>query len=166
MTTKTLYHATNSDYDEFDLAYTSSQMGIHLGTIDQANDVVQSHLNNEEENIFFLKVECSFKNTIRLEDFGGWQSFQLVLSINEITGSKLNTSASSHSIRNHLIRLGYDSVVYSNDFEGEGDSYISLIPQKQTKIISKKLVEDIVDPLDFLINKTKNTQCISHKNNF
>jgi hypothetical protein len=159
---KILYHATGSDYEQFDLAYTSSQMGIHLGSKEQAANVINSILNNNEDedndkDIFLLTVECEFKNAIRLEDFGGWQGFQLVLKINEMLDIKLSTSASDRQIRSKLIELGYDSVVYSNDFEGEGDSYISLIPNKQTKILKKEKIPKVDDIEEYLLYKTKGT---------
>lgn len=154
----TLYHATNADYENFDLNYTTSEIGIHLGTLEQANNVADKFIKSDKkEKIFILKVECDFKNPLRLEDFGNWESFQMILQINQRTNLKLKTNLTDKQVRKALIKIGYDSIVYENDFEGEGDSYISLIPQKQTKIVLKKEIHKQISASEFINQKKSAT---------
>lgn len=150
-----LYHATPKDYDKFDINFTRGQLGIHVGSLSQASDLAERFTNEGEENVYMLEVECEFKNPLRLEDFGGWESFQLVLDLNNKLGMKMSTSASDIQIRNELLKRGFDSVVYRNDFEGNGDedSYISLNPNKQMNIVKKVPVPKAEKSIESFLSK-------------
>jgi hypothetical protein len=134
MNIKKQHHATSSTFDNFDVKYSDDSLGIHFGSINQALELSKKFLEEERGTILIYEAELLFKNTLRLEDFGVWKGFQLVLKINELTGSNLNTDLDSHQIRRKLIKMGYDSIVYENDFEGGLDSYISLKPKEQIKV--------------------------------
>ena len=149
------YHCTNKNYESFDLAYTTSQLGIHVGNFAQAKNIADSHLSNGDTETYILTIEYNFKNTLRMPDCGSWQGGFAVNAFKEATGLDIYISAGDSEIRRILLDAGYDSIIYENDFEGQGNSYISLNPNEQLKIVDKITIneDNINSPFLFLKEK-------------
>lgn len=138
-----LYHATDKQFNAFDSRYASGQMGIHLGTLPQAMKVY-AELLADGKKPRVLEVEVRIENPLRLEDQGGWQGYEVTQMVYEALGKKfIGQNLNSDRLRNLIAQAGYDSVVYKNEFEGSGDSYI-VFDDKQInilRVLNKKEIE-------------------------
>ncbi len=110
------FHSTQKKFDSFSNAFTRGQLGVHLGTRDQA----EWRLGDEPG--YLLRVSANVSNLIRLRDMGGWygKGFVEQLNNNPLTKNlKWHGSMGDNSIRAQLRSLGYDGVIYLNNHEGE-----------------------------------------------
>ena len=119
----TVYHGTTSDFSNFSSSYTRSQMGIHFGTLSQAKAVVKEAYENAEP-FRIIEAKINISNPLLLNDLGSWYGENVVKMVNKKIGTNLHPSSSDDTIRNAIKKKGYDSVVYENQFEGDGLSYI------------------------------------------
>lgn len=143
---RVLYHATSATFSAFSHSYTVGQMGFHLGTSTQAK-TISSHIRGERKRSRMLKVYASIQNPIRLEDQGGWHGYEVQAMVNEVAGLKLLGSGKDSTIRQALIKNGYDGVVYKNKFEGTGDSFIAFYPH-QIKLVDNTSFDSNSEDLD------------------
>lgn len=120
---KIVYHGSNAKFTRFDLSYTTGQLGFHVGTKEQAENI-RTNVN------YVYALYASIKNPIRLDDLGSWYGEHVVMMVNKAANLNLHLSASDRTIREALKRKGYDGVVYENRFEGDGDSYIAFEPDQ------------------------------------
>jgi len=96
------------------------QMGVHVGTTKaQAKHPVAYEL--------FAKVN----NPLRLKDVTKWDAERILpqLDLTEEEMARVNSVSKKGGFRERVIQAilkkrGYDAIVYANEFEGEGDSYI------------------------------------------
>jgi len=129
------YHATdNEGFTEFDMH--RSDLGAHVGTLEQA----QKRMSTKGGTGSIMKFWVNIRNPIRLKDEGSFNanaisgqllrrgiiSKELATEIN-LAGYKGDRKY-NEIVRNKLISLGYDGVVYKNENEGSGDSYIIIDP--------------------------------------
>ena len=134
------YHGTPKAFAAFSTAFTSGQLGIHLGTRDQA----EWRLGDDRG--YILRVHTNVSNLIRLADEGSWygRAFVEQLRLNPLTtGLKLHDSMSDRAIRQLLQQNGYDGVIYLNKHEGDepADSII-VFDAHQLQIVSTEPVND------------------------
>lgn len=121
------YHASPDQFDEFDM----SKEGAHFGTYEQAANVRKPGL--REPRAYVLSI----KNPLRLHDIGVWNKFNnlhTVLSTgNHITDEQADAIWAAwqksdaegwQALKQALEQNGYDSIVYQNEQEGPGDSYL------------------------------------------
>jgi len=121
---KVVYHGSDADFNTFDRAKTSGQMGFHLGSEDQA----KAFSDNPKA------YHVSIKNPLRLPDLGGWQGQHAADAVGEALGKKVHTT-SDRGLRALIEQAGYDGVVYENRHEESGDnppqdSYIAFHPSQ------------------------------------
>lgn len=138
-----LYHGTDKEFD----APTISGIGVHFGTKQQAEFMAKYRASFVGGGNGVVKAyEVDVKNPIRMHDTGFTDS-DLIMSINPPDALKSLppdererlSNGTPEDIKNKLIELGYDSIVYSNTTEeGAGDSYIvfrseqiELVPVKE-----------------------------------
>lgn len=135
----TLYHGTDKEF------YTPkiSGMGAHFGTKQQAEFMAKYRESIEGGGKGVVKAyEVVINNPIRMHDTGFTDS-DLIMCVNPPSALKLLpfdereklSNGTSEDIKNKLIELGYDGVVYSNTTkEGAGDSYIAFQPEQITPV--------------------------------
>lgn len=149
-----LYHVTSSDFDEFDLAFTKGQLGLHVGTIDQIGDIACGLLDDGEDvYVFELDLNTSDDSKIiRLTDQGAWDSLSAVSSASKMLGVDMKLSGGEKAIKSALKSKGVSLVRYQNAFEGNGtnDSFVVLdtgmIEAKQRcRINSEAELEEFVE---------------------
>lgn len=110
-------------FSVFNLPDESLEFGVHLGTKQQAS---------MRGSPFRFYVDI--KNPIRLQDAGRW-AYNRVLrdamkaGVN-ISESEISETESNQAARDLLIRKGVDGIVYKNEAEGRGDSYIVFKPSQ------------------------------------
>lgn len=121
------YHASPNKFKKFDL----SKEGAHFGSREQASNVRKHGL--KEPVAYDLEV----KNPLRLHDIGVWNNFNnlhSVLSVGDhITPEQADAAWAAwlrsdqegwEALKAALEQNGYDSIVYQNEQEGPGDSYL------------------------------------------
>lgn len=126
--TPVVYHASPDKFRNFD----TSKEGAHFGTYEQASNVRKHGL--RKPKAFVLDI----KNPLRLTDIGVWNRFNnfhyaLVMGDHitpeqaESTWQAWQTSDDKgwEAIKIALLANGYDGIVYQNEQEGPGDSYIA-----------------------------------------
>ena len=114
-------------FDRFQLPSGSIELGAHFGTEVQAG--IFGHV-----FAFYLSI----KNPVRLPDLGTWGYQSVIRELRrrgiEITGSEydhvFNAFDNNGALRELLMSKGIDGVVYSNEAEGRGDSYIAFCPDQ------------------------------------
>ena len=148
--TISLYHGTGSDL--YDLsAFVGGDLGLHLGTLEQAGARNPSTV---------IQVEVRMNNPLRMRDVLHWGSDAIdeLLAMGTITEAEYKDLLDSYwgnnyeldeSLPSNLAKIketyqrteavrvlleskGYDGIVYANEVEGEGDSYIVFRPEQIT----------------------------------
>lgn len=132
---KVMYHRTDVDFDTFDPSF--GDLGSHFGTSEQTNNLRDGWFAIGERT---LAVYLSIKNPLRLYDDGHFSSEYVAPQLAEkgmidaatsqrivdMSNGSLNRSAAEEEIRSIITQAGYDGVVYENETEGVGDSWIAL----------------------------------------
>ena len=133
-TPKKMYHGTNAVFNEF---YPLS----HFGTAYQATARIK-----DSDNASIIPVYLCVKNPLRVKDYKDWGDGDLwqdrlkdgSLSKDQVNNiqQKVNRYFDNDDIAtltekmalgllaSELHKNGYDGLVYNNEFEGPGDSYI------------------------------------------
>ena len=155
-----VYHATgNMEFETFEKGDT----GFHFGTASQAEKRAQNR-NFTSGRTF--RAYLNIKNPIRANrDIMGWHPGGTALYLwgdGILSDAELQEidalyrlgdgydSAAATRLREILEAKGYDGIVYPNDFEGEGDSYIAfrdeqIIRSEVTEFNSKKTAHPAPD---------------------
>jgi len=158
-----VYHGSRSAtlFDSFDPA--RSDLGVHLGSLDQA--LYRIVMKGDPQpidhgSIFPLWFKVS--NLLRLKDTGSFHSDAIAdqLARKKIIPKALAKeiiAAGKHDwrsrkiydpiVRDAIIKAGYDGVVYRNETEGAGDSWIAFHPQQLKSAISNRGTFDPSDPV-------------------
>lgn len=132
-TPKLVYHGTTAKtFDVFD----TSAEGAHFGTSEQAASVIARN-QGRGGRPKIIPAYLSIQNPLRLPDLGVWDSFNNIhrhLSVSRhITGAQADAvweawqqsdDAGWQALKNALLDNGYDGIVYANELEGSGDSYV------------------------------------------
>jgi Family of unknown function (DUF6302)/ADP-Ribosyltransferase in polyvalent proteins len=127
-----VYHSSPARFTVFD-----TSKGAHFGTAEQAENLKKT--GEKETRTFYLSIQ----NPLRLPDLGVWHNFNNVhanLFRHEIiTREEADTiweawqqsdGAGWAMLKRTLIQKSYDGVVYANEQEGPGDSYIIFWPEQ------------------------------------
>lgn len=124
------YHYSENNFDRIDLS--KSDLGFHVGSLEQAEYRKKLFGGNKEILSFFVNI----RNPLRLKDIGSFhadnisdQLFKkgiidkkLVEEIKEF-GWK-GRKKYNEIVRRKILDKGYDGIVYNNEHEGKGTSYI------------------------------------------
>lgn len=136
-TPQRMYHATDADFDTFDL---TEDIGYHFGSWITANNLINSRLvfdglqYSVPVGTNIIPVYLRVENPLRLADLGTWCSGDVAVALRAAgvvttrQAAKLTGFADQAAVTMALARKGYDSIVYENVTEGGGDSYIVFSP--------------------------------------
>lgn len=110
-------------FDAFRMPAGEMELGAHFGTRDQA-------LMFGEPFEFYLDL----RNPVRLPDLGNWHYQKVITALRQVgVGISADEEAQVEQARDHnealralMLAKGCDGVVYTNEAEGSGDSYIAL----------------------------------------
>lgn len=134
-----VYHRTNRDFDAFDT--NRGDLGAHFGSAAQA----EAHLNGSiREGDRTLAVYLRLENPLRLTDKGGFHADAVAPQLKRLglidpataarlakagdRGTLTERREANREIKSLLGKAGYDGIVYKNQHEGKGDSYIAFDP--------------------------------------
>ena len=134
-----VYHGTMRSFGQFRLPEdleASPGLGIHFGTLEQAENAVGANAPGSNVRPAYLKI----KNALRLPDLGSWSPQGVA---QELVERKVMTRRQGRRaegmleeadplrfvrcyrlLREAMEAGGYDAVIYGNRHEGSGDSYI------------------------------------------
>lgn len=122
-----VYHGSKHSFDVFESK--SADVGFHFGTEAQAGN----RPNITEVRGFYLKAD----NLLRLADINLWKGDNFVGALEDagVVGPEAATEAYAGRITvdrawalEHLRAAGFDGIVYRNQSEGPGDSYMVFSP--------------------------------------
>jgi len=153
---RVVYHATTAQFSEFDTD--RSDLGAHFAsTLTQANRIAMAR----HAGAKIIPCFINLTNPLRLNDTGTFHAQGIALQLErkgiipEGEGKRITkegktdwklTRKYDSLLRKAIIDAGYDGVVYKNEHEGVGDSYIVFSP-KQVKFAG---LSEVSDSNDFL----------------
>jgi hypothetical protein len=149
------------EFDVFNFPSDGKELGVHLG------NQIQAEMFGDAFPFF-----VDLRKPLRLPDLGTW-GYQSVMrearkagvSISESEyESVFNASDNNAALRELLISKGYDGVVYKNEAEGEGDSFIVFAP-RQAKLADPvtRDAQGNVIPLSQRFDQTKDSVLYSQQ---
>lgn len=119
-----VFHGTRNSFTTFD-EDAIAHFGFHFGTKTQAQKFGEQ----------LMACHLAIKNPIRLPDLGMWDFENLARNLDSrglgiINGSDYERAWACNDqnaeLRKILLEKGYDGIVYRNEVEGAGDSFIAL----------------------------------------
>lgn len=145
-----VYHSSPFSFRKFD----TSAEGAHFGSYDQASNLRKP--GKREPKGYFLSI----KNPLRMQDIGGWNhfsNFHSTLAREDIINDEQTERAWQawqrsdaegwETLKQVLKENGYDGIVYENELEGPGDSWIAFwshqIRPARVQVTSPPLAESI-----------------------
>lgn len=160
-----VYHSTRNTFDSFTQ---TSDIGWHFGTLEQAENRLRNTSSKQLIGENILPVYLSIQNPMRLNDMGTWEQKDIVAGM---TIAGVDFSDMDEAVRRTLfedgkeidrdafVRLleskGYDGIVYRNEEEGSGDSYIALRPEQIKSAVGNRGTFDPNDSrIQFAITST------------
>lgn len=113
-------------FDAFHMPSGDMELGAHFGSRDQA-------LMFGEPFEFYLDL----RNPVRLPDLGNWHYSKVIVALRaagvgvspDEEGKVERARDHNEALRTLMLSKGYDGVIYRNEAEGVGDSYIALKPE-------------------------------------
>jgi len=116
------YHGTNKNFSAFRRS-DNGDVGIHMGTPDQANDRIDAlskrWLETGENTPHVLPVYANFKNPYRIRDIGNFDTENMDYQIHDSFNRHFYEPGDVHD---YLADNGYDGLVYKNTGETAGAS--------------------------------------------
>jgi hypothetical protein len=153
------WHASPNKFKKFN----TSKEGSHFGTVEQASNVHKPGL--RKPKAYALDI----KHPLRLPDLGVWNNFNglhAYLSNNNHISDEQSDAAWSawqrsddegwEALKQALEQNGFDGVVYKNEQEGDGDSYIAFSSkqikpvkessqQEEQELVERVSIDEIID---------------------
>ena len=118
-----VYHGTDADFTEFKYG----EFGFHFGsTKEQAED------RGSKIGEYYLKLKnpLEFYDLGDWNDVGMWGEFLAPDNYEILTDKEVDKLETIEDVKQALIDKGYDGIIYENQFEGKGSSYIALAPNQ------------------------------------
>lgn len=139
---KIVYHGTTNQSKNFipPIINSEDEVGAHFAsTIEQAEKAInrQNNLSQSEKEGRILKYQITIKNALKVPDIGRWYPNKIFDDIIEPMnliypktkyykgfGEVEISDRNSSDIIKIFKENGYDGLVYDNEYEGQGESYI------------------------------------------
>jgi len=179
-----MFHGTPHDFknDQFQVGGggrgSVESLGFHFGPSEAANTRLEKGMKNYDAHHYnwnVMPVYLSIVNPLRIGDAGAWHSPTRVAHWLETKGgidrtalqealTKTGHTAKMRAIKKVILDAGYDGLVYHNEHEGGGDSWIALDPRQIKSAIgnggdfnpkSRKLTAARTPDLQAIISKYK-----------
>lgn len=129
------YHGTNADIEQFSrfkARGNDREIGIHVGTVDQANFMAKAKSGGMRRNTYVgapnvIPLHVRAQKSLRLPDLGNWSPENMAAVLRQDHGFEITPTGASGEvigvdIRQALKDAGYDSIVYKNAYEGNRDA--------------------------------------------
>lgn len=138
-----VYHGTNADFDKFEIG----DIGFHFGNYEQANERMTDF---SDGNPHIMSGYLKMENPLDIvSDVGDWLDVDTVkeyLHEYEVLSDEEFKNVNTLSEITSLLQdKGYDGIIYENQFEGEGKSYI-VFNSSQFKSVDNRGTFDAENP--------------------
>ena len=126
---RVVYHGTDADFDVFEF---SEDIGFHFGSAETAATRIQQA---EMEDSRTLAVYLCISNPIRLHDLHTWSPRSVVSALLNAGVISEDQAADAEVIDREQVAAwladkGFDGIVYRNETEAGGDSWIAMQPEQ------------------------------------
>jgi hypothetical protein len=128
---RVMYHATTEDFDTF-------RPFSHFGPASAARARLQQWGKTKNEGVRTIPVYLKIENPLRLTDQEANGDHILHKAVQQGKYPELAKEWGMEPSTEALKRLGYDGIVYMNEGEGGGDSYIAFYPEQVRSAITKQ----------------------------
>ena len=150
-----VYHGTNADFDKFEIG----DIGFHFGNYEQANERMTDF---SDGNPHIMSGYLKMENPLDIvSDVGDWLDVDTVkeyLHEYEVLSDEEFKNVNTLSEITSLLQdKGYDGIIYENQFEGEGKSYI-VFNSSQFKSVDNRGTFDKSNPNIYYQNAGTNYQ--------
>jgi predicted nucleotidyltransferase len=142
-----MYHATNNVFDSFEVD--RSDLGAHFGNLEQMTHL-ESRLGHRSwsdtaDGMLVMPVWLRVENPLRLKDVGTFHADGIAEQLEKKgilakgEGKRIAKECDADSrqrkvhdpvLRQKIIDAGFDGVVYKNEHEGAGESFIAFDPRQ------------------------------------
>jgi hypothetical protein len=142
------FHGTTAvDFERFEF---TDDVGFHFGSRECANRRIEQILFGCDENVLegarILVCNLHVQRPLRLPDCHTWSPQNVLLALREagvLSETRYDAMSAEGFLDQDLFRdiveaAGFDCVVYANETEGGGDSYILLRPEQITFALSNQ----------------------------
>lgn len=150
---RVFYHGTRNDFLKF--RRRPGDIGIHFGTLEQAQDRMDYLARTKEEGVFGTSIRpvlLRIKKPLRMDDIGSWNAENMRYSLRDLfpderakagagpsswtrPGRGLAVAKSNADMRAYLESRGYDGIVYRNTGEtGGSEPFRARIAAAKVKI--------------------------------
>lgn len=143
------YHATDAEEDFTEFARTED-IGFHFGSLQQANTAAARTQEGSER---IIPVYLVMRSPLRLPDLHTWSPSSVVQTLrrlgvlsDEVADEALMDVVGLEQVRDWLDAAGYDSIVYRNETEGDGDSVIVFRPEQIKSALGNDGLFDAASP--------------------
>lgn len=125
-----VYHGTDAEFDTFEF---TEDIGFHFGSAETAaTRILQAQM---EDDGITLAVYLRLRNPLRLPDLHTWSPRSVVsalLDAGVISEDQADAAdvIDREQVASWLADKGYDSIVYRNETEAGGDSWIAMEPEQ------------------------------------
>lgn len=118
-----MYHGTSADFNTFKRS--KSDIGMHFGTIGQADDRVKFNIKRGRfsSGMNTLPVYLRIIRPLRLPDAGAWDVDNMRYELKKLFPHKTGTIGqlrTSKQISDFIASMGYDGIIYKNTSEIKG----------------------------------------------
>lgn len=140
--TTPVYHGTTSDFPAFDGIAISPEMdiGTHVGNAAQANNRITDRFPGGVRDVKsggrIMPLLANIQNPLRLKDPNMWTEGKVVEQLEQLShpgfplDRPMRKGIGAGEIKREIRGQGNDGIVYANDGEGPGDSYIAFDPSQ------------------------------------
>lgn len=141
-----VFHATCADFDRFDTS--RGDLGTHFGSLEQAMHISRERMSVGKESLDGARIIPAWirlANPLRLKDTGSFHADGIAVQLERLgllpkgEGARIARECDRDTrqrkvydplLRELIQRAGFDGVVYANQHEGKGDSYIVFEPKQ------------------------------------
>lgn len=142
------YHGTDEIFDKPKFINSAREIGFHLGSREQALNIKKKIKNNYPKYINTYKINDI--NPLRMRDLIYWLPEYIA---DELTNKGFDVKKSGNllgstfykpnDIIDTLNSNGFDSIIYNNEYEGDGDSII-VFDNKQIEFLGREKIKPII----------------------
>lgn len=126
------YHGTHTKFDVPDIDLSKCKdIGFHAGNLAQATKFAEGSKSDPTDMGYIIPLEVTLNNPIRMTDYGAWKPIDVwarLVSAGLVSDPDGSFEESLHRfpdrssqaaiVRDRLLSLGYDGIVYLNRYEG------------------------------------------------